>query len=278
MKALLTGAQGLLGSTFQQHCPPQWNLIACGHSDLDILDPSAIQSALQHHQPELLINCAAYTAVDQAETEVDLAMQLNATGPSLLAKHTAEAGIPIVHISTDFVFNGEKRDAYCETDPLAPLSVYGHTKAIGERFIRQNNPEHLIVRTAWLYGDRAPGFPHLLLRLAERGTLRVVTDQRGSPTYAPHLVSGLVQAVEQQCRGTLHLAGSGSATRYEWAQFLMQQFDTNVRVDPAVAADFPTPARRPENSVLESDHPSSIQLPHWHQGVQHFAERSRPQT
>ena len=271
MRVLLTGANGLLGSTIQEHFPASWELVALGKEALDIRDAARIAHQLQHYQPDVLLNCAAYTAVDKAETEVDLAMSLNATGPSLLAQATASVEVPLVHISTDFVFDGTKPSPYLENDSISPLSVYGHTKALGERFVRQHNPQHLVVRTAWLYGDRAPGFPHLLIKLAQRGALRVVTDQRGSPTYAPHLAEGLFRAIANQCRGTLHLTGAGSATRYEWAECLMEHLQVDVDIGEALASDFATDATRPENSALHSDHPGKFQLPDWRDGVAAFA-------
>ena len=273
LKVLLTGANGLLGSTFQAHVPAHWHLECRDKTGLDIRDEAAVRAELALLQPDLLLNCAAYTQVDLAETEVDAAMTLNATAAGVLAQATESLGIPLVHISTDFVFDGKTDTAYAESHPTAPLSVYGHTKRIGENAVRTANPNHLIVRTAWLYGDRPPGFPHLLLRLAERGRLKVVTDQVGSPTYAPHLVAGIVAAVEAGARGTLHLAGSGECTRWTWAETLMQACDISIPIDTARSSDFPTPAQRPARSVLVSEHPSGIQLPPWQDGIRDFVAR-----
>lgn len=273
MKVLLTGANGLLGSAFKAHAPAHWELFACGKSDLDIRDLKAIRNKLDPTQAQVLINCAAYTQVDLAESEVDAAMVLNGTAPGLLAQASAEAGIPLVHISTDFVFDGAQPDAYTESCETAPLSVYGHTKRIGENAVRAANPDHLIVRTAWLYGDRPPGFPHLLLRLAEGGRLKVVTDQRGSPTYAPHLVAAIVSALDAGARGTIHLAGSGACTRWEWAHALMASVGIEIPIDTAISADFPTPAERPANSVLSSEHGCGVVLPDWREGLQAFSEK-----
>jgi len=262
-----------LGSTFQQHAPPDWSLVCHDKDTLDITDPTAIQEALARESPDVLVNCAAYTQVDQAESEVDAAMVLNGTASGLLAAATAAVGIPLVHISTDFVFDGKKQGAYTEAEATAPLSVYGHTKRIGEEAVRERNPDHLIVRTAWLYGDRAPGFPHLLIRLADRGRLKVVTDQVGSPTYAPHLVQGIVAALEHKARGTLHLAGTGSCSRWEWAEHLMRCMKQSVPIDEATSADFPTPAERPASSILVSNHACGIRLPDWKQGVEDFVRK-----
>jgi dTDP-4-dehydrorhamnose reductase len=273
VKVLLAGANGLLGSTFQEHAPAHWELLCRGKTELDVCDLQGIRDELASSQADVLINCAAYTQVDQAESEVDSAMVLNATAPGLLAQATAEVGIPLVHISTDFVFDGAKTEAYRESDGTGPLSVYGHTKRIGENAVRAANPDHLVVRTAWLYGDRAPGFPHLLLRLAVRGRLKVVTDQKGSPTYAPHLVAGIVAALESGARGTIHLAGSGACTRWEWAHALMKAVQIDIPIDTATSADFPTPAERPANSVLDSEHACGVRLPDWQEGVQDFVDR-----
>ena len=271
MKVLLTGARGLLGHAMQRACPENWKLVALGHSDLDILEPAAIQMAITAHQPTAVVNCAAYTAVDLAETEVDRALAANATGPAHLARATAAAGVPLVQISTDFVFDGAQTGAYLESDPVAPLSVYGLTKAIGERAVREHQPDHLIVRTAWLYGDTPPGFPHLLLQLARKhGELRVVTDQQGSPTYAPHLAAGIFHALKAKVRGTLHLAGGGSASRYEWALALMNALNHSTPVTRALSSDFPTAATRPPNSTLSSEHPSGLALAPWIDGLEEF--------
>ena len=246
MKVLLTGARGLLGHAMQRACPENWKLVALGHSDLDILEPAAIQMAITAHQP-------------------------TAVGPAHLARATAAAGVPLVQISTDFVFDGAQTGAYLESDPVAPLSVYGLTKAIGERAVREHQPDHLIVRTAWLYGDTPPGFPHLLLQLARKhGELRVVTDQQGSPTYAPHLAAGIFHALKAKVRGTLHLAGGGSASRYEWALALMNALNHSTPVTRALSSAFPTAATRPPNSTLSSEHPSGLALAPWIDGLEEF--------
>jgi len=273
MKALITGGNGMLATRIQAEVPSGWSLVCMGRTHLDICDRNAIDRAIHTVQPDVLINCAAYTQVDRAEDEVEAAMLANATGPAILAEACSAADLHLVHLSTDFVFDGRKASAYVEEDLTDPLSVYGHTKRIGEEVIRATTEKHLIVRTAWLYDDHPPGFPHLLMRLSKNGQLRVVTDQIGSPTYAPHLVNALFQAIDANASGTLHLAGSGETSRWAWAQKLVELTGINIPVHEAQSADFPTAAQRPARSVLASTHPCGIQLPSWEEGLRCFVER-----
>ena len=273
MKALVTGGRGMLATRLQAEIPAGWSLICMSRSHLDICHREAIADAIQTVQPDVLINCAAYTQVDRAEDDVEAAMRANGTGPAILAEACSDADLPLVHISTDFVFDGHKNAPYLESDATHPLSVYGHTKRVGEEAIRRLTDKHLIVRTAWLYDDEPPGFPHLLIRLSQNGQLRVVTDQIGSPTYAPHLAQGLFQAIQSKARGTLHLAGTGQTTRWMWANKLVELAGIQVPVHEARSTDFPTAAQRPASSSLSSAHPCGIQLPSWEEGLRCFVEQ-----
>jgi dTDP-4-dehydrorhamnose reductase len=211
-----------------------------------------------------VISSGAYTAVDRAETDVRDAWLINAVAPAILARKAAESGIPIVHVSTDYVFDGSKDDLYIETDPVAPLNVYGASKEGGEQAVRTANPRHAIVRTAWVVSRHRSNFLKTMLRLgAERDELRVVNDQRGCPTFAADLAAALqaitlrLTADQTAPTGTYHFVNAGEAS---WAEFASAIFAESGRhggsrpkVTPISTADFPTPAKRPRNSRLATD-------------------------
>jgi len=236
-------------------------LVALSRSDADIADADAVRRALAAHKPLLVVNAAAYTKVDLAETEVEAARQGNEIGPKLLAQACAEPGVPLIHISTDYVFDGTKTGPYLETDPIAPTGSYGCSKAAGEAAVRAANPRHVIIRTAWVYGAFGNNFLKTMLRLAAtRDELRVVADQHGCPTstadlavailsVAPRLIAG------EDVWGTYHFAGAGVTTWHGFAsRIVAAQAPLTGRSPPVTAittADYPTPARRPANSALD---------------------------
>jgi dTDP-4-dehydrorhamnose reductase len=228
----------------------------------DITQPEQVKRAVNECQPSLVVNAAAYTAVDKAESEPALAMAVNADGPRVLADACAEAGVPLVHVSTDYVFDGEKSDPYVEDDPIAPLGVYGRSKAAGEAAVRTAWPKHVILRTAWLYGVHGTNFLKTMLRLAaERDELNVVADQRGSPTCTADLARAILvvaTAVErgEAPWGTYHVAGTGETTWHGLASRIVEVQSPSTgrrpRVNAITTAEYTTPARRPRNSVLDS--------------------------
>lgn len=230
--------------------------------ELDITDEAAVAELVARRTPRLIVNAAAYTAVDRAENEPAKAEAGNALGPKVLARETAAAGIPILHVSTDYVFDGTKQGAYTEDDPIAPLGVYGRTKAAGENAVRAANPRHLILRTSWLYGCHGGNFLKTMMRRAtETDTLRVVADQRGCPTATLDLAEAILAADAALARdptlaGTFHFAGSGATSWYEFARAIVdcQAEHTGKRpeVVPIATADYPTAAVRPRNSELDS--------------------------
>ena len=232
-------------------------------TEVDITDARAVAALIADEAPRLLVNAAAYTAVDKAESEPDKAEAGNVTGPRVLAEAAAAAGIPILHLSTDYVFNGTKPGAYVEDDPLAPLGVYGRTKAAGEAAVRAANPRHIIVRTAWVYGRYGNNFLKTMMRLAaERDRLRVVADQRGCPTATPDIAEAILAvdaalARDPKLAGTFHFAGTGVTTWHRFAEAIVaEQADHTGKqppVDAIATSDYPTPARRPANSELNSD-------------------------
>lgn len=263
-RILLFGAGGQLGrETVALAGERGIDLVALGHADLDISDPVAVARALEAVRPNAVINAAAYTAVDKAESEPDLAALINAFAPGLIAERCARYRTALVHVSTDYVFDGTKRGAYVEADPVAPLGVYGRTKAAGEAAVRAAYERHVIVRTSWVYGIHGNNFLKTMLRLAgERDQLRVVADQRGCPTATRDLAEAVLAAAVAAAKGdarwgTYHFAGSGVTTWHGFASAIIAAAapDTGRRPEvwPITTADYPTPASRPKNSELASE-------------------------
>lgn len=252
MRILITGAAGLLGSAVaadaqaRGHC-----VVALDRSDLDVTDARAVMQAVHREQPEVVIHCAAYTAVDRAEAEPELALAVNREGARQVAEASSEVGAVPVYVSTDYVFDGVKGAPYRPDDATAPLSVYGRTKLEGERATATAAPEHLVVRTSWLYGGDN-GFVPAILRRAESGEdLRVVDDQEGRPTWAPQAAAAILDLVEQGARGIWHVAGGGSCTWLELARESVRQAGVDCSIAPVSTAEFGAGAPRPPYSVLD---------------------------
>jgi dTDP-4-dehydrorhamnose reductase len=238
---------------------------------LDLSDPEAVHRALAFVRPDLVLNAAAYTDVDGAESYREAAYAGNALGPWNLASATADRRIPLLHLSSDYVFDGSSRRPYHELDTPSPLSVYGRSKLLGEEAVRACNPRHYIVRTAWLYGPMGRNFALTMRRLAERGDARVVCDQIGSPTYAPHLAAAMELLVATDAYGTYHLAGSGVASWYDLAGAIYRAMGADGRVHPIGSDAYPQQARRPRFSALTTVREPRLVLPPWQQGVEEFA-------
>ncbi len=275
MSIMITGSGGQLGLAFQQ-ADLQSGKIPLPISQLDVTSLADVRQVIEAFSPSLVINCAGYTKVDQAENEPDLAWRVNAVGPRNMAIATAERAIPLVHISTDYVFDGRAERPYHEFDSTGPLSVYGRSKLAGEHAVVTHNPRHYIVRTAWLY-HHEPGqssnFPLTMLRLAVHGQVRVVSDQYGSPTYAPHLVEAVKALVGTGAFGTYHLAGSGGTSWYELTRRLYAHMDLAVTVTPVATTEFIRPAKRPRYSILRTIQSPEITLPPWEEGLLQFTAR-----
>jgi dTDP-4-dehydrorhamnose reductase len=271
VRVLLTGAGGQLGRAvqrvFRRH-----EVLARVHAALDVTDVAAVEAALDETRPDALLNASAYTAVDRAEDEPEAADRVNREGPRVLAVTTARRGIALLHVSTDYVFDGEKGSAYVESDATHPLGVYGASKLAGEQEVRRANPRHWIARTAWLYGPVGKNFATSIRAAAGREPeLRVVDDQWGSPTYAPHLAAALERLLESDAYGVHHLANAGVTSRYEFARALLAALGSATPVEPIPTSAWPTRARRPRNSALASERATGIALPDWRQGVHEFA-------
>jgi dTDP-4-dehydrorhamnose reductase len=271
MKLLITGAAGMLGTDVQTAALAAGHeVVALSRAELDISDRAAVLAAVAAERPDAVVNCAAYTNVDGAESDPDGAGAVNAAGAGFVAEAAAAAGAWVVHISTDYVFDGDKTTPYVESDPTGPRSVYGSTKLLGERAVALAAPErHTIVRSSWLFGTGGPCFPATMLKLAaERDSLTVVDDQRGCPTFTGHLAVALVGlATDGRIPGVLHVAAAGECSWYEFAVEIMRASGVAIEVRPCSTDEFPRPARRPAYSVLRSERPEAPSLPDWRAGL-----------
>jgi dTDP-4-dehydrorhamnose reductase len=253
-------------------------LTARGRSELDLLSVDSFARFLHETRPSVVVNAAGYTAVDRAEDEADLAFRANAGGPALLATLCNYFAIPLIHLSTDYVFDGMKRTPYLETDPMAPLGVYGASKAAGETAVRAALPHHIILRTSWLFAPEGTNFARTMLRLAgERDLVRVVDDQRGSPTAAADLAEAilditerLAEGVSSELWGTYHVTGSGDVTWHGLAAEIFRLAALHGRKVPRLeaitTAEFQASAQRPAYSVLDNtkiERTFGIRLPPW---------------
>jgi len=270
MKILVTGAGGQLGRALPAALAPH-EVVALGRAELDVTDATAVREAIARHRPDALVNAAAYNLVDQAESDPDAALALNTEAPGILARAAQAAGALIVHVSSDYVFDGELGRPYREDDAPNPLSAYGRSKLGGEETVRAGCPRHYLVRTAWVYAAEGRNFPLTMLELAKRGPLRVVDDQTGSPTYAPHLADAIAWLLGSGAPfGLYHLAGQGSTSWYGLTRALFERLGLAVPVSPVTTAEFPRPARRPRFSALETARQPAILLPPWQQGLDAF--------
>jgi dTDP-4-dehydrorhamnose reductase len=274
VRILLVGAGGQLARALLEVLS-QHQVTGVDLPEFDVTDLAQTRETVAGTRPELLLNASAYTAVDAAEREMETAFRVNALGPRNLALATAEAGIPLLHVSTDYVFDGEAARPYHEFDAPSPRSVYGRSKLAGEEAVRSLNPRHYVVRTAWLYAPWGKNFALTMRELARGPEVRVVSDQYGSPTYAPHLAQALARLIETRSFGTWHLAGSGGTSWYELARALYQELGIATPVRPIATADFPREAPRPRYAVLGSLQTPPLRLPPWREGVSAFAERLR---
>jgi dTDP-4-dehydrorhamnose reductase len=269
MRVLVTGAGGMLGRDVVDAAGP--DAVGLTRAQLDVTDAAAVRAAVERERPDVVINCAAYTNVDGAEAEPEAAERVNAAG----AGNVAAAAPRVVHVSTDYVFDGSATEPYVESDPVGPVSVYGRTKLAGERAVAAANPNHLIVRTAWVFGVHGPNFVETMLRVgAERGAARVVDDQVGCPTYTRHLAAGLLELAASERAGVQHLAGTGAVSWHGFARAIFDAAGLDVDLQPCATEEFPRPAPRPAWSVLGSERDEAPTLPAWQRGLEEYlAER-----
>ena len=252
MKILITGAYGMLGSDLREVLKNH-ELIFTGSKDLDITDKEKVMDFVSEKSPDLLINAAAYTAVDDCETHYDDAYAVNAIGPQNLAIACNKIDIPLIHISTDYVFDGSKTSPLSENDKLGPKSAYGKTKLEGEKFIQENTDKYFILRTAWLYGIHGNNFVQTMLSLAEEhDEIRVVDDQIGSPTYSLDLAVAIANLLNSEKYGIYHVTNEGECSWYEFSKKIFELSNIDVKVIPVTTEEFPRPAPRPHYSVLSN--------------------------
>ncbi len=273
MKLLVTGAQGMLGRAVVE-CATRLghDVRAATRAELDVTDAEATRQALLAGRPRAVINCAAYTDVDGAESDRQGAERVNAGGAGHVAAAAAEVAARIVHVSTDYVFDGSKREPWLESDPVAPLGVYGDTKLAGELAVAEANPSHTIVRTAWLFGSGGRNFVDTMLAIGvQRDEVCVVTDQVGCPTWTGHLAGALVELAERpEETGIVHVAGAGQCSWNEFALEIFERAGIDCRVLPATTEQFVRPARRPAYSVLGSERRDPVTLPPWQRGLAEY--------
>ncbi len=293
MRILLLGKVGQLGWELQRTLAPLGQVTSLDYPEINLANPEKLPLLVKEVHPQVIVNATAYTAVDRAESEAQLAMQINGEAPGILAKTAQMIGAVFIHYSTDYVFDGEKGEPYTELDAPNPLGVYGRSKLAGEQAILQSEAACLILRTSWLYSTRRESFVTKVLEWARKNdTLRVVTDQIGNPTWARLLAEITAQLIGRaiaqagddflswmmERRGLYHLAGDGFASRFEWARailLLSEQLGGNgnpiPQILPARTSDFPTPARRPLYSALDCTRFKDIfelSLPPWQIGLE----------
>ena len=251
MLTLITGAGGMLGHDLVRRFPA--GTVALPSAILDVTDFTAVRAALRKHKPDVVVHAAAYTDVDGCERDSERAFRVNALGARNVAQAAEESGAAVLHVSTDYVFDGFKADAYREFDATGPLSVYGSSKLAGEELVRAVNHRHYIVRTAWLFGRHGKNFVDMIVRLGkESEEVRIVDDQRGSPTYTAHLAAGIAEIVEKGRYGVYHVTNSGCCSRFEFAREILRLSGGRARLVAIRTDEYPVPARRPANSTLDN--------------------------
>ena len=278
MRLLVIGAAGMLGRAVTRDAVRLGHdVVALEHSDLDITDATNVARKVAAAEPAAIVNCAAWTDVDGAEGHEARALRVNGDGAGHVARVAGEIGARLIHVSTDYVFDGRRDEPWLESDPCAPLQAYGRTKLAGEHAVQESGANHAIVRAAWLFGAGGANFVDTMLAAArEHDELSVVTDQVGRPTWTGHLAPALVELAERDDDvGLFHATGSGQPSWYEFALEIFDQAGLRRRVVPTTSEAFPRPAARPAYSVLGTERDPPIVLPPWEQGVAaHLAQRA----
>jgi len=286
---LIIGRNGQVGWELMRTLAPLGNLTGVDYPEIDLTRADSIRQWIGSTKPQLIVNAAAYTAVDKAETEPDLCAAINTEAPGQLATAAAEIGALLVHYSTDYIFDGTKTTAYVETDAPNPLGVYGKTKLEGDEAVRQSGCDHLIFRLCWVYGGRGKNFLLTMMKLAaERETLKVVADQYGCPTWSRMIAETTAQAIGQTLRswkgsslcGTYHLAASGHTNWHGFATAIIDSVPADQRkcstVEPIPSSEYPTPAKRPPYSVLDCsklEQTFGLRLPDWQTSLNQVLEK-----
>lgn len=281
MKVLICGGNGQLGWDCQRVFGKENEVMPYDLHDLDITDKDRVEAVILKDRPDVVINCAAYTNVDRCETEEEIAHLVNVDGPGYIAQACQSINALIIHISTDYVFDGFKEPplSYNEKDEVNPLSVYGKTKLEGEHRVSAITENHIIVRTAWLYGINGNNFLKTMLRLAllsPEKQIKVVNDQFGSPTWSLRLALQIERLVQMKGQGIYHATSEGYCSWYELAVYFLKQMEVSANIIPCTTAEYPTPAKRPANSILENarlKRSDNNRMTGWRYGVDHFVSR-----
>ncbi|MBB4816352.1 MULTISPECIES: dTDP-4-dehydrorhamnose reductase [Pseudomonas] len=282
MKILITGQHGQVSQALQQRLPPLGELIVLGREQLDLTNVDRIRQQVRAHRPDLIINAAAHTAVDQAESEPEVAFAINAIAPGILAEEAKALGAPLIHYSTDYVFDGSKPAPYTETDTPNPLGVYGQSKLAGEQAIAAVGGEHLILRTSWVYSNHGKNFLLTMQRLLqEKPQMRIVADQIGAPTWAGTIADSTRALIEHWqagaagAWGVYHLTAQGETSWFGFAEAIGEHLRTTGKacseLEPIPSSAYPTPAKRPLNSRLDC----SLLQQQWHVAQPHWLDALR---
>lgn len=275
---LVTGANGQLGSELRElsRSLPQYNFLFTDRKTLPINNAASVNAYFRNHQIDFCINCAAYTAVDKAESERDKAFEINCTAAGQLAKHCFINTTRLIHISTDYVYSGVGTTPLKEGDATNPANIYGQSKLAGEQLVIENNPDAVIVRTSWLYSSFGHNFLKTMIRLLrDREEIRVINDQQGTPTYAAHLAKALISMIDKiiggkEVKGVYNFSNSGHTTWFGFAQKIKETIGSTCRIIPISTEEYPTPATRPAYSVLDTTKIRQLihqDIPDWQQGV-----------
>lgn len=276
MKILVTGANGQLGQELTEIFPQRGHgIVAFTRSELDVSDAGAVNAAIEEQGPDLVVNAAAYTNVDGCETETELAYAVNAVGPRNLAQSCEQRGSELLHVSTNYVFDGEEKRPYETFDPPRPISAYGRSKLAGEEYVKHLSNRWYVVRTAGVYG-RGHNFVRTMLRIGgERDVLKVKDDEFVSPTYARDLAEGIVRVVENGRYGLYHLTNLGSCSWYEFTREIFRLSGLETELIPIPGSEYPLPAARPSNGVLSSlgNPTDSLELRHWGEALADYLEK-----
>jgi dTDP-4-dehydrorhamnose reductase len=283
MNILITGGGGQLGRDCTARLTAGHRVSACTSSELDITNYLQVETLFAQLAPKVVINCAAYTAVDRCEEDQDNCRRVNSAGPEILARQCRQSGSRLIHISTDYVFDGNKPvpEPYYEDDATNPLSMYGRSKLAGEQSVMQSLENYLIIRTAWLYGMGSGNFLKTILRLAmtdPNRTLRIVDDQFGSLTWSERLAEQIEALLDSTLTGVVHATAEGFSSWHEGAVFFLQAMEVEASLVPCASDEYPTPAHRPANSILENSRLKQARLNKmvpWQQDVQAFADQNR---
>jgi dTDP-4-dehydrorhamnose reductase len=286
MKILITGSNGMLGTDLVNQLMDRKvsldlnvEVIEAPHNVLDITLKDKVSGFISTHTPDIIVNCAAFTNVDKCETEREAALNVNALGPKYIASAAKECGARVIHISTDFVFDGNGNRPYTEEDQTNPLSEYGRTKLEGERNIRSHCNSYLIVRTSWLFGHHGINFATKMLELAEHNKeLSIVTDEIVSPTYTPDLAGALWTLIKQECEGVINVSNDGSCSLYEWAEYILETMGYKIKINPIKLSEYKRPAKVPLNSTLNCQKFTTItgmRMRPWQEAVESYLKKQK---